>query len=350
MILDKQDIINIDKLEMRKSIYSFPIQIDEMINQYESYKLKNRYTEINNILVLGMGGSAIGAEICQALIKDKCSVPIIVNRNYIIPNWVNSKTLVIASSYSGETEETIEAYSKTIELTKNIIIVSTGGVLSKMGNDNNHDVFIIPKSYQPRAAIGYSVMSILFMLIRLNIIDSLILNEIKKIIGSLLDYSDDLSRVSNKNQAMLFSEKILNTVPVIYGSSLGTEVVALRFKGQLQENSKIIAYHNIVPEMNHNEIEGWNLVNNNKNNNFSVIWLHDRNDHQQINKRMIICKELLENMNIKNYTLEVNGSTFTERLFKLIVLTDWISFYLAIRNNIDPSPVKTISKLKDRLK
>ena len=112
----------------------------------------------------------------------------------------------------------------------------------------------------------------------------------------------------------------------------------------------MLAFHHHIPEQNHNEIEGWNIENNNRNNNFSIIWLLDRNDHQQITKRMNICKGILENMNIKNYTLEVNGSTFTERLFKLIVLTDWISFYLAIRNNIDPSPVKTISKLKDRLK
>ena len=138
MIFTKNDVKKYDVSNMRDSILSFPNQLNNMIKKIDSFQLNNKFDQIDNILILGMGGSAIGAEICQVLIKDKCKIPIIINRNYIIPNWVNKKTLVIASSYSGNTEETVEAYLNTLKLTVNIIVISTGGKLSKLAKNNNN--------------------------------------------------------------------------------------------------------------------------------------------------------------------------------------------------------------------
>ena len=346
MDINELKIKELDSLKMRESIISFPNQIDEMLEKFDFYKLKNDYSEIDSILILGMGGSAIGAEICQTLVKTVCHLPIIVSRNYVLPNWVNKRTLVIASSYSGETEETIESYNQAVLLTENIIIISTGGTLVSSGEKNKNDIFLIPQNYQPRAAIGFSLMSLLFCLVRLEIINDKVLKEIASIIKKLKYYTNSLSNIDSNNVAIALATKLYKTIPVIYGSSQITETIALRFRGQLQENSKISAFHNIVPEMNHNEIEGWKQ----NTNNYSIIWLQDEIDHPQIQKRMNISRKILEEMNIKNYVLKTNGSIFVERFLKLIILTDWITFYLAIKNNVDPSPVNTISKLKKMLK
>ena len=344
MLFTINDIEKYDISKMRDSIFSFPYQLEDMIEKYDLFTLSNNYSKIDNILILGMGGSAIGAEICQVLIKDKCKVPIYINRNYNIPNWVNQNTLVIASSYSGNTEETIEAYLHAIETTSKIIAISTGGTLSKLAKKNNNDIFIIDKNYQPRAAIGYSVMAILFCLNRLGIIDYSIINNIQSTIENLKKYTKYLSLIEKENKAIKMAENLYNTIPVIYGSSSLTEVIALRFKSQIQENAKMIAYHNVVPEMNHNEIEGQN------DNSLSIIWLSDEIDHIQVKKRIKISKIILEDLEIKNYIVKMEGETFIERFLKFIIMTDWISFYLAIINKNDPSPVHKISKLKSMLK
>ena len=307
--------------------------------------MKNEYNDIQNVVILGMGGSAIGAEICTSIIKNEYTIPIFVNRNYNIPNWISANTLVIASSYSGNTEETILGYEQACKKTNNVVIISTGGTLTKIAKRNNHDILQIPKNYQPRAAVGYSMMAVFFSLIKTKLISFNIIQRLESLTNTLKKYSLELSKYNNNNEALIWAKILSKKIPVIYGSSSTTETVALRFKGQLQENSKMIAFHNILPEMNHNEIEGWY-----DNKNLIVIWLKDKDDISQIKKRISITKKILENSNIVNKILEVSGKNFTERFLKLIILTDWISYYLAILNNIDPSPVEKIQKLKELLK
>ena len=148
-----------------------------------------------------------------------------------------------------------------------------------------------------------------------------------------------------ENKALAIAEKIHTTCPIIYGSEELTWVAALRFRGQLAENAKMLSFHNNFPEQNHNEIEG--LSNNNS---LSLIWLLDKNDHIQVKKRIKISKLILEDIGIRNYIIEMEGEIFFERFLKFIIFTDWISFYLAIINRNDPSPVHKISKLKSMLK
>ncbi len=344
MTINQKLIKEIDKSNMKLSIESFPNQINEMIKNYDSYGLKNEYSKIQNVIILGMGGSAIGAEICNTIIKNDNTIPILINRNYNIPGWLSKNTLVIASSYSGNTEETIMGYEKACKKTKNIIVISTGGILSDIAKKNNHDIIKIPKDYQPRAAIGYSMMAIFFSLIKTKLISYKFIDVLKLTISSLKKYSSKLSNCNNDNEALIWAKILVNKIPVIYGSSDTTEIVALRFKGQLQENSKMIAFHNILPEMNHNEIEGWY-----NNENFIVLWLEDKDDLIQNKNRIIHSKKILENLDIINKCIEVSGNNFVERFLKFIILTDWISFYLAILNKVDPSPVRKIQKLKKLL-
>ena len=344
MSLNNENIKRFDKSNMKLSIESFPDQIKEMITKYDLYALKNEYHDIQNVVILGMGGSAIGAEICTSIIKNEYTIPIFVNRNYNIPNWISANTLVIACSYSGNTEETIIGYEQAFKKTNNIIIISTGGTLTNIAKTNNHDIFQIPKNYQPRAAVGYSMMAVFFSLIKTKLISYNVIERLELIINPLKKYSLELSKYNIENEALSWAKILSNKIPVIYGSTGTTETVALRFKGQIQENSKMIAFHNILPEMNHNEIEGWH-----ENKNLIVLWLKDQDDIIQIKNRISITKKILENSNIVNKILEVSGNNFIERFLKLIILTDWISYYLAILNKKDPSPVEKIQKLKELL-
>ena len=174
----------------------------------------------------------------------------------------------------------------------------------------------IPKNYQPRAAVGYSMMAVFISLIRTKLISNNVIQKLDSITNILKKYSLELSKYNNNNEALRWAKILSNKIPVIYGSSSTTEIVALRFKGQLQENSKMIAFHNLLPEMNHNEIEGWY-----DNENLIVIWLKDKDDISQIEKRISITKKILENSNIVNKILEVSGKNFTERFLKFIILS-----------------------------
>ena len=188
-------------------------------------------------------------------------------------------------------------------------------------------------------------MAILFSLIKTKNIDFSIVGDINAVIEDLKKYSNDLSKINKNNYAIEMAYNLESKNPIIYGSIENTDVIALRFRGQLQENAKMMAFHNVIPEMNHNEIEASNY-----NNNSCILWLLDKRDHIQIQKRIKISKKILEEEGIKNHIIEMKGSKFIERFFKFIILTDWISFYLAIINKIDPSPVEKITKLKSLLK
>ena len=338
--------LDLDKSKMEEAIQSFPFQISDAIAKFQNINLINKYQEINNIMILGVGGSAIGADLAKIIVNEDCCQPIILNRSYTIPNWVNSKTLIIACSYSGNTEETLNAFKQCKKRNCKIIIISTGGKLVEEGQKLKLDNIIIPSGYQPRAALGYSFMFIILLLEKLRYIPNIIIKNINNSIKALKILSFDLSK--EKNSAIEIAQIIHSTCPVIYGSENLTGVVALRFRCQLAENAKMLSFHNNFPEQNHNEIEGW-TVNKNIINKFSLIWLRDSDDYFKIKTRMDISSKLLNSIPKYQLTISQSGNNKIERLLKLIHYTDWISFYAAIFNNVDPTPVKRIESLKIKI-
>ena len=182
-----EKIINrdIDKSDMQRAIANFPKQIDKSFNIMQQWSPINLYSDIENILLLGMGGSAIGGDVAKVIVQNSCSVPIIINRSYLIPEWVNSKTLIIASSYSGNTEETLSAFSKCKSRKCSILVLSAGGKLTDYAIDMGLDIITIPGGYQPRAAIGYSFTLIVLILKRLGFISDTIVKHVKDSIAPL---------------------------------------------------------------------------------------------------------------------------------------------------------------------
>jgi len=337
---------NLDQSDMKGAISGFPRQIKDSFSIMSNWVPKNKYQNIENIVVLGMGGSAIGGDVARVIAQNDCSVPIFVNRSYNIPKWVGSKTLILASSYSGETEETLSAFAQCRERNCPIIVLSTGGTITDYAGEYHLDKISIPNGYQPRAALGFSFSLILILLNRLGFVQNEIIEMLENSIESLKVLSMEL--INGENSAYIIAKNIHATCPIIYGSEDLTWVAALRFRGQLAENAKMLSFHHHFPEQNHNEIEGW-TVNQDIMNRFSIIWLKDDEDHSGIKARMLISSTLLESSAGSQLEISQSGANRVERLLKLIHYIDWISYYAALLNKVDPTPVNRIQELKIKI-
>ena len=345
-VFHKEINFDLDKSNMQGAIMAFPDHIVESFEIMKNWSPSREYVGIEKIMILGMGGSAIGGDVARMIAQNHCSVPIIVNRSYTIPQWVDSKTLILASSYSGSTEETLSAFSLCQERNCSIIVFSTGGTLTKNAKAMKLDRVSIPKGYQPRAALGYSLTLIILVLEHLGFIPNIVADNIKKSITPLKNLCSELNKP--KNSALSIAEGIYSTCPIIYGSEDLTWVVALRFRGQLAENAKMLSFHHHFPEQNHNEIEGW-TVNQDIMSRFSIVWILDLDDHSGTQVRMDISSSMLESIPRNQLRILQSGDDRIERVLKLIHYTDWISFYTALLNNVDPTPVNRIQELKIRI-
>ena len=342
------DKSKIDPQDMYSAIFNFPDQLREAIKIGKNISLSNDYSNCKNIVVSGMGGSAIGGDVVYSIIKNELNVPFIVNRNYSLPNWVDENTLVICSSYSGNTEESLAAYEDARAKNAMIIGISTGGILSNELNKQGYDLITIPGGLQPRAALAYSFVPILYLLKIIGIISDIVLSDLDNSIGYLEYNRKQYSEGSTRNPIFVMAKGIYGMIPIIYGSTDTTGVVALRWKGQLCENAKMLAYHNELPEMNHNEIVGWG---NNPDllYELAVVWLRDKSDNLQIKARQDITESILKNMNIMQHEVKTEGNSRIERILDLINFGDWLSYWCAILHDTDPSPVDKINKLKAAL-
>ena len=339
---------SLDPNNMFQSIYDFPDHIKEAIKIGENIFLNNKYDNIQNIVIVGMGGSAIGGDIVRLLAKDEINVPIVISRNYTLPNWIDNKSLVICSSYSGNTEESLAAFYQAREKGSQIIGISTGGILTQQINDLDLDIVLIPSGLQPRAALAFSFVPMLYLLKAIDLIGLHPINELKigmKLINSVRDsYSKELE--SNLTYAL--AKRIYKSLPVIYGENESTGIVAVRWKGQLSENAKMLAYHNELPEMNHNEIVGWEN-NSELINKISIVWLKDKDDHTRISIRQSLTKDIIGELAGNHEIVSVTGDSKIQRYLHMIHFGDWVSFWCAILHKTNPTPVNKIDQLKEIL-
>jgi len=339
-MLTNREIKKYDKSNMFDTIKYMHKQIEDSLLIINDFKPK--VTLYQNVIICGMGGSAIGADFVSNILKTDSDIPIFVNRSYKIPYWVNKNTLVILCSYSGNTEETISCYKHSRKKTKHMLIISSGGYLLDKAIQNNTLYIKLVSGIQPRAAFGYSSSLLLLALEKLNITNESYVEVLKNTISSLQKMSVKLSSISSSNKAIEIAQNIYDKFIIIYGTPI-SEVVSIRFRGQLAENSKILSSHNIIPEQNHNEIEGCTNQTNSL-----IIWIQDVADNIQNTKRIKFTSQILENNNEQIFCSQT-GNHILERMYKNILFFDWVSFYAAIYNKIDPTPVNNIMKLKKLL-
>jgi glucose/mannose-6-phosphate isomerase len=339
---------HLDPQDMKQAIYDFADNLRHAMAIGQGVILKNTPTPINNVVVAGMGGSAIGGDVNRMLLRDELSLPIYVSRNYKIPAWADKHTLVIASSYSGGTEETLSAMTDALEKGCQICGITTGGKLKDVLQENDCDTVVIPAGLQPRAALAYSFVPMLYLLKGFGLVASDIDQNLKKTADLLVSLRDNYSRAGDDNATWLLAKSIHATIPIIYGETESTAVVAMRWRGQFSENGKMLAFHNELPELNHNEIVGWE---NNPElfNHLSIIWLKDKSDQERVSMRQDVTGTILKSVTKNQYKVAVSGNSRFERLLHLIHYGDWVSLWCAYLNETDPSPVENISSLKDQL-
>jgi len=338
----------IDPQGMKDAVYNFADDINQASIIGKKIRLNKKYNNIHNIIVVGMGGSAIGGDINKMLLKNDLSIPLIVSRNYFIPKWANKHSLVVVSSYSGGTEETLSAFKDALSKECQIYGITTGGILSKKLSSNDLDFILIPSGLQPRAALAYSFVPMLYLFLHLGLIKIDLNNNLMNSIKLLKSVRDDYSLNDQKNPTWVLSNKIFDTIPIIYGETDNTSIVALRWSNQLSENSKMLAFCNEIPEFNHNEIVGWE--NNPKLiEKLSIIWLTDESDHERISIRQKISNRILETIVKNQFEISLHGATRFERLLHLIHFGDWVSLWCAYLHGTDPSPVEKILRLKEEL-
>lgn len=323
---------------MKKLIENFPNQLREALDIANSAKLSPKQN-IQNIVITGLGGSGIGGTIISELVSDSCHIPVTTNNNYFLPQFVNQNTLVIISSYSGNTEETLEAMQQALSKKAQLICVTSGGKVEELAKQNNLDIIKIPGGNPPRSCIGYSLIQLIKIFTHYNFAPASLLEDVKNSIMLLEKENDNIIAEAKKVAGLL-----VNKIPVIY--SLGTcEGVSVRFRQQINENSKMLCWHHVFPEMNHNELVGWTT----RNENIAVITFRTSYDYKRIQKRYDICKSVFEKYSASITEITAKGNSKTEQFIYLINIGDWISVEIAELRGIDPVEVNIIDHLKKEL-
>ncbi len=312
-------------------------------NEIDLEKFKSK--KFRNIIVSGLGGSAISADLMQNFLKDELTIPFFVNRNYFLPNFADKNTLLIISSYSGNTEETISVLEDGIKKKSSIICISTGGRVEEISAKKKIPLIKMKPGFQPRYALGLSFFSLLKVLNELGLAGNQ--NQVVEKIKTLWqkkgeEYSKD------GNIAYECAEQLIGFIPVIYSAADITSSAGYRFKCQLNENSKLHAFHNVIPELNHNEIIGWESFTE-KQFNAKLINILDESYHPQVKRRFEITTELAAKKGFEYLNIESDEDDFKVRLMDLIYLFDWITYYTAVLRGYDPSEINNIHTLKERL-
>lgn len=325
---------------MDQLIERFPAQLAEALEIGSTIKISTKAEDIDKIYVAGLGGSGIGANIVGEFISQECPIPYLVGKGYDIPKYVDKKTLAVLSSYSGNTEETLSAYEKIKESGAKIFIISSGGKLIKLAEENGYDYVKVPGDWpSPRACLGFSLVQQMCMVNKLGLIPDDKIKELKSSIDLVKFNMDDI-----KVKAEKIAELIFGKIPVIYTTNR-MESVAVRFRQQINENAKMLCWHHVIPEMNHNELVGWR----DKNDNLAVIYFRNRDDFKRNSIRIDINKEIIGECTNTIIEIYSKGQTTIEKSMYFIHLGDWISWYLSVLHRVDSIEVKVIDYLKAEL-
>ncbi|TFH02363.1 MAG: bifunctional phosphoglucose/phosphomannose isomerase [Calditrichales bacterium] len=341
---------SVDKTNFKKYLVNFPHQIAESYKIFKQAKISLKKDKINNIICLGMGGSAIAGDILSDVLFDSLTLPLKVNRGYGIPAYCTESSLVIASSYSGNTEETLSAVEAARKKKARIVAITSGGELLSLAQKYKWPVLQIPEGFPPRQAFGYmffTLYQLIGKMISLDISEGFFNNLVHK--AETIVYRCNEETASGKVFAKDLALHIKNKIPVIYSSDPYLSAIGVRWKNQFQENSKSMAFSNVIPEMNHNEIVGWELENECLKN-YLVLFIEHENIHPRINARINLTKNIIRDRSIEVMEVYAEGDTPIEHVLSLIITSDWVSYYLALYYEKDPINIVNIDYLKGELK
>jgi len=323
---------------MNQLISEFTNQMAEAIEIGREAKLTPRKKDLRNVVIAGLGGSGIGGDLVRELIAEKMKVPFEVCKDYHLPAFANEHTLLIASSYSGNTEETLHALKEAIDRDCKIVCISSGGSLISLAKKAGLDYILIPSGKPPRACLAYSFIAQLFILSRTGLIDD----------GFVFGIEEAIAHLNNEEKKIMkdakrIAKKLYKKIPVIYAAA-NMEAVAVRWRQQINENSKMLCWHHVIPEMNHNELVGWRTPGK-----YAVVFLRNDTDYSRIQQRINIAKNIISQYTPHIIEVYSKGESLIEKHLYLIHLGDWVSFFLAELRKVDPVEVNVIEYLKAEL-
>jgi glucose/mannose-6-phosphate isomerase len=335
----------VDAGRQLQDILSLPDQLRDALWRVESAKLEPHDAR-GGLVIAGMGGSAIGGALARAVLGDSASRPIMLARDYALPPWTTTEATVLCASYSGNTEETLAVYEAAGALGARRIVTTTGGQLASAARADDVPVIPLPGGFQPRAAVAYSLVVALEVAAlcgageRLHVDVDVAAAHAERLVA---DWGPGASDESLAKQLAI---GLHGTVPQIAGAGL-TAPVAYRWKTQLNENAKIPSFAAELPELDHNEIAGWeSAVELGR---FSAVFLDDSDLHPRVRQRIELTRGLIAADGVATYKVESVGESRTERLVSLVLLGDLVSLYVAVLRGVDPSPVPVLDRLKSTL-
>lgn len=344
---DRNQIKRIDKSDMLSFCVEAPRHYGNAAELAEQVKID--YPKPETIIVAGMGGSAIGGELLKDWARPRLAVPIEVCKDYHLPTYADRHTLVFATSYSGETEETLSALLDAVNRHCMVVTLSSGGALRQFAEKLDVPHSSVPSGMAPRATLPYLFLPLLGILQKMKLasgVDAEFSETVKVLKQVSSENSPTIPFESNFSKTL--AADLVGTIPSVYGFGF-YRAVAQRLKTQINENSKSPAKWEYFPELNHNEIVGWEASKEFAKH-LSVVFLRDKEEPKEIRQRIEVSKEIINQRTDKLFEIWSGGRSSLARMSSIICTGDFISVYLAILRGIDPTPVKTIALLKERLK
>ncbi len=343
--LSREAIAEVDRSGQLNDVLALPEHLRDALWRVES-AIMNEWDTPGGLVVAGMGGSAIGGDLACAALGDHASRPIFVTRAYGLPPWTTPETTVLCASYSGNTEETLACYEAAAALGAQRVVVTTGGRLAELARADKVPVIPLPGGFQPRAAVAYMTVAAL---------------EVAALCGAGPRLTSEID-VAGAHAEQLVAEwgpdapedslakelarGLLGSAPVVAGAGL-TIPVAYRWKTQINENAKLPCFAHELPELDHNELVGWEGAP--EVGRFAAVFLDDSDAHPRVKERMELTEKLIADSATASFHVETRGETTIERVISLVLLGDLVSVYLAALRGVDPGPVRLIEQLKAEL-
>ena len=338
----------LDTSGMLNHLHEFPEQCQRAWEKGLKFDLPRGYARPNKVIILGMGGSAIGGDIVRRLALAESKTVVWIDRDYSLPPFVDEDTLVIASSYSGNTEETLSTFKASLKTPAKKLALTTGGRLKELADKEGIPVFVIDYQAPPRAAFPHSFFTLVAIFQKLGLLrdKSANLQETRPILDKLSTNLVETIPLAS-NPAKQLATRLYGRIAVIYGSEILSEV-ARRWKTQLNENSKTWAFSELFSELNHNATEGYAFPPQAKER-ILVVLLRSASLHPRTLLRYEATAKLLDKAGIAYESVEATGKSILAQMMSLVLLGDYLSFYLAMLNRVDPTPVNCIDFVKKHL-
>lgn len=343
----KEYVLRLDPKEMYRLTCEFPDQCELALGLAREATLPT-LTGVGQVLLTGMGGSAVGGDFVKCLFEAEGKLPFQVNRDYVLPGWAGPETLVFASSYSGNTEETLAAYESARAAGAKRVVLTSGGQLAELARKNGDPLILIPAGQPPRTALGLLCIPVVAACEAMGLLPrqdfAAAFAGLRQVVQS---YQIEVEFA--ENSAKQLAQSMQGKLSVLYGLGSWQAVVANRWKGQINENSKNMTFANAFPELNHNEILGWVRADGQGVQNWVCVVLQDGAESEKMKARDRVTLDLIRNVCPIQHHVQAEGDRLLERMLTLVLKGDFVSLYLAALNGVDPENIDWINVLKSEL-